>query len=68
MRFMTANDRELWAGVDPDTHHLEGRACETRFGAFLAPFKTEEEAAAALLDAGGVLDVIQPPKRPGRQS
>jgi hypothetical protein len=67
MRFLTANGRGLWAGVDPDTHHLEGRVSERRFGAYLAPFKTEEEAAAALLEAGGVLDVIQPPLQPGRK-
>jgi hypothetical protein len=66
MRFLTANDHGLWAGIDPDTHHLEGRVCERRFGAYLAPFKTEEEAAVALLEAGGVLDVAAAPTKPGR--
>jgi hypothetical protein len=66
MRFLTANDHGLWAGIDPDTNHLEGRVCERRFGAYLAPFKTEEEAAVALLEAGGVLDVAAAPTKPGR--
>jgi hypothetical protein len=65
-RFLTANDRTLWAAIDPDSHHLEGKVRERRFAAYLEPFKSEEEAAAALLEAGGVLDVIVPPRPPGR--
>lgn len=42
----------LWAAVDPAVHHIEGAVRETRFGARLAPFKTVEEAKAALLAAG----------------
>lgn len=65
-RFVTASHPKhgrLWAAVDPQAHHLTGRVCERRFAAFLAPFRNEEEAAAALLQAGGVLDVEQPRKR-----
>lgn len=32
----------------------------------LAPYRSEEEAIAALLEAGAVLDVITPPPAPGR--
>jgi hypothetical protein len=42
----------LWAAVDPTVHHIEGGVRESRFGARLAPFKTHEEAAAALIAAG----------------
>lgn len=62
-KFVTAEHPKrgrLWAAVDPDAHHLDGRVCDRRFSAFLAPFRTEEEAAAALLKAGGILDVDQP--------
>lgn len=59
-RFVTANCKALWAGIDPDSHHLEGRVCERKFAAYCAPFKTEKDAIAALLEAGGVLDVIEP--------
>jgi hypothetical protein len=59
-RFVTANERTLWAGIDPDAHHLAGRVCERKFTAFLAPFRTEEDALAALLEAGGVLDTDSP--------
>jgi hypothetical protein len=67
-RFVTANDRTLWAAIDPDSHHLDGRVCERRFGAYLAPFRTEEDAAEALLSVGAVLDVISAPPKPGRLS
>ncbi len=42
----------LWAAIDPAAHHVEGRVAERRFSAFLAPFKSHEEAVAALLAAG----------------
>ena len=67
MRFVTGNGKSLWAGIDEAAHHLSGRVCERRFGAYLAPFRTEEDAIAALLEAGAVLDVIVPPPAPGRQ-
>ena len=66
-RFVTANAKTLWAGIDPDSHHVNCRVCERKFAAFCAPFKSEEEAIAALLEAGGVLDVIAEPSKPGRQ-
>lgn len=66
MRFMTANGKTLWAGIDDTAHHLTGRVCERRFAAFLAPFKTEQDAIEALLEAGGVLDVAAMPAKPGR--
>jgi hypothetical protein len=66
-RFLTANDRSLWAAIDPTSHCEDPKVRERRFNAYLAPFRTEEDAAAALLEAGGVLDVIQPPAKPGKQ-
>ena len=65
-KFRTANAKSLWAAVEPDTRCEEPKVRERRFGAYLAPFRTEEEAIAALLEAGGVLDVITPPRKPGR--
>lgn len=62
-RFITATHPEhgkLWAAIDEAAHHLDGRVCDRRFSAFLAPFRTEAEAATALLEAGGILDVDQP--------
>lgn len=67
-RFLTATHPKhgtLWAAIDEDVHHLTGRVAERRFAAFLAPFKSEAEAAAALIDAGAVLDV-EPKRRAGR--
>ena len=54
-RFVTATHPArgaLWAAIDERTHHLEGRIAERRFTAFLAPFKSREEAEAALIAAG----------------
>jgi hypothetical protein len=65
-RFITANDRTLWAAIEPDTRCEQPRVGERRFPAYLAPFKSEEAAVAALIAAGGVIDAIQPPKKPGR--
>lgn len=64
-RFLTANRGALWAAIEPDTRCDEPKVRERRFNAYLVPFKTEEEAAAALLEAGGVLDV-NPPRKQGR--
>lgn len=66
-RFVTANGKALWAAIDPDSHHLTGRVCDRKFPAFCAPFPSEQAAVAALLEAGGVLDVIKPLSKPGRQ-
>lgn len=68
-RFLTATHPKhgkLWAAIDETAHHLAGRVCERRFSAYLAPFISEADAAAALLEAGGTLDVISPPPKPGR--
>lgn len=46
----------LWASFDPAVHHIVGRVAETRFGSRLAPFKSHEEAEAALEAAGATLD------------
>lgn len=68
-RFLTANGKQLWAAVEPDSRFTgEPRVCERRFPAYLAPFLSEEEAAAALIAAGGVLDAMGAPPEPGRQS
>lgn len=56
--FVTAEHPQhgtLWACVDPEAHEGEGRVAERRFVAFLAPFKSEEDAAEALIAAGAVL-------------
>jgi hypothetical protein len=58
--FLTAYHPEhgrLWAAIDRHAHHLTGRVCERRFAAFCAPFRSEEDAAKALLEAGGTLEV-----------
>lgn len=59
-RFLTATHPKhgrLWAAIEETAHHVEPRVCERRFGAYLAPFSDEQHAAAALLEAGGTLDV-----------
>ena len=45
----------LYASVDQQVHHVEGSIAERRFGAFLRPFRSAEEAEAALIAAGGKL-------------
>lgn len=67
-RFITANEKALWAAIEPETRCDQPAVRDRRFNAYMVPFRTEEEAIAALLEAGGVLDIIQPPKQPGRQS
>lgn len=65
-RFVTGNDRQLWAAIDPTSRCDDPRVCERRFGAYLAPFRSEEEAIAALLEVpGAVLDVVRMGKQPG---
>lgn len=46
----------LFAAVDPSVHHIEAGIRDSRFGARLAPFRTREEAEAALVAAGAVLE------------
>lgn len=45
----------LWAAVDPECISTTGRVEDLRFAAFLAPFKSAEEARSALIAAGGVV-------------
>lgn len=42
----------LWASIDTTSHHLEGQVAERRFAAYLAPYRSEEDARAALIAAG----------------
>lgn len=42
----------LYAVADERAHHVEGRVAERRFCAFLAPFRSSQEARAALIAAG----------------
>jgi len=42
----------LWAAFDPAVHNITGRVAESRFGARLAPFRSRDEAEAALHAAG----------------
>lgn len=55
--YITAKHPErgtLWAAVDPDCHHLEGVVAEMRFSAFLRPFRSDDDARAALTATGAV--------------
>lgn len=45
----------LYAGVDPGAHHVKGRVAPLRFAAFLAPFRSDQDAREALLAAGAML-------------
>lgn len=42
----------LYAVVDPASRFVEGRVCERKFAAFLAPFPDELSARQALKAAG----------------
>jgi hypothetical protein len=46
----------LWAAFDPSVHHIIGKVAESRFSARLAPFKSREEAGAALAAEGCQLE------------
>lgn len=52
-----------FAAVDETAHHVEGRVAQTRLGAFVAPFQSEQEACEALLATGAVLCVGSAPDR-----
>lgn len=43
---------QLVAAVDPDALCLNSQIAERRFVAFMTPYKSVEEAEAALIDAG----------------
>jgi hypothetical protein len=46
----------LWAAVDPNCHHLDGKVEELRFSAFLCPFRSDDEVRTALVAAGAILE------------
>jgi hypothetical protein len=57
--YITAKHPEcgtLWAAVDPNCHHLEGKVEELRFSAFLCPFRSDDDARAALTAAGALVE------------
>lgn len=57
----------LWASIDTENHHLEGHVTERRFGAYLAPYRSEDDARAALIAAGAVnIEAEDRRKRRGR--
>lgn len=43
---------QLWAAIDGNARFTKADVAERRFGAYLAPFTTEEDARAALIAAG----------------
>jgi hypothetical protein len=45
----------LYAAWDPAVRHVEPGVRSTRFGAWLAPYSSHEEAERALIDAGAVI-------------
>jgi hypothetical protein len=45
----------LFAAFDPEAHHVEPGVPTSRFAAFLAAFRTSEEAERALLEAGALV-------------
>lgn len=58
MKFLIAEHPGGWTlygAIDPSAHHVQGRIAQRKFEAFLTPFKTENEAAVALLEAGAML-------------
>lgn len=50
------HDGDLFAAWDPTSHHVEPGVRSSRFAAYLAPFRSREEAERALVDAGAVID------------
>jgi hypothetical protein len=42
----------MWAAIDCNVNYLEPRITETRFAAYLAPFRSEDDARDALIAAG----------------
>lgn len=45
----------LFAAFDPDVRHVEPGVRDSRFSAFLAPYRSREEAEAALIKAGAII-------------
>ena len=65
-RFITGDDKRLCACINHDSRGDQPRVCESRYLAVIHPFRSEEDAATALLTAGAVIDVINSPRQPGR--
>lgn len=42
----------LYAVIDASAHHVVGAVADLRFAAFLTPFRSRQEAEAALVAAG----------------
>jgi hypothetical protein len=55
----------LWTAIDPNVNYLEPRITETRFAAYLAPFRSEDEARVALIAAGAAHIEAEARKRRG---
>lgn len=49
----------VFAAVDPSVRFTKGEVRGSRLGALLAPFKTEIEARAALLEAGAQIEEVR---------
>lgn len=47
--------RRVFAAVDGEVRFVEGKVAVSRLGAMLAPFKTDEEARAAIVAAGATV-------------
>lgn len=63
--FLRARGPE-WASIDGQAHHLQGRICETRFGAYCAPYDSAAAARTALIEVGCDPDTIKAEIRPKR--
>lgn len=57
----------FFAAIDPTAHHVGGRVAQTRLGAFVAPFHSEQDAFEALLAVGAVLPVDEPSAKRARR-
>lgn len=60
-RYLTGQHPELgtlYAAIDERAHHVAGAIAPRRFGAFLSPFQSKNEAEAALAAAGADPDTI----------
>ena len=56
---------QCWAAIDPTARYTEHAIAERRFGAYLRPFTTEEDARAALIAAGAQAIEVEVRKRRG---
>ena len=53
----------LWAAIDANVNYLQPRIAESRFAAYLAPYRSEEAARAALIEACADPDSISAEER-----